>query len=301
VETRPAERHRLLIGIAGWSYPDWRGVFYPRERRHGFSELRYAAERFDVIEINNTFYRLPERRVAASWEEQVRDLEGFVFTAKLTQDLSHGKAAPEEVPELARLFREGLEPLAAAGRLGCVLLQFPWFLRDGPEARDRIRRLAEHLYPLPLAVEVRHRSFLAEGAGAIAFFEGLGLHFVNIDLPRSRGSIPPTEITTGRLGYFRLHGRNRNTWFDPRAGRDAKYDYLYGIEELKSLLPAIERVAARAESTYVIANNHFRGQAAANAFQLIRLLGREPRVPEPTQAEFPFLAPAGAAGEEGGR
>ena len=98
------------------------------------------------------------------------------------------------------------------------------------------------------------------------------------------------SATPGRC-YFRLHGRNQQAWFDKEAGRDEKYDYLYSESELAALIPAIERVAARTEATYIIANNHFRGQAPANAFQLLALLGRGPRdVPAPLQAEFPFLA-----------
>ncbi|HLU47222.1 MAG TPA: DUF72 domain-containing protein, partial [Planctomycetota bacterium] len=129
------------------------------------------------------------------------------------------------------------------------------------------------LAPLPLAIELRHASFLETGpGGGLPFLASLGVGFVNIDLPRSNTSPPPTSITTSDIGYFRLHGRNRSKWFDRRATRDEKYDYRYSLDELASLLPLIDAIARHARATYVITNNHFRGQAPANALELAELL-----------------------------
>jgi uncharacterized protein YecE (DUF72 family) len=269
----PRPPRRILVGIAGWSYPDWRDTFYPAQREPGFSELRYAASRFDCLEINNTFYRLPEARISAEWLRAVRDLPGFLFTAKLTRDLTHGEPAISEVAPLSARFREGIEPIAASGRLGAVVAQFPHFFADTPANRDRIRTLAAGLRGLPVAVEVRHRSFLDPSpGGGLPFLGELGLNFVNIDLPASSTHPGLTTINTGPLGYFRLHGRNREAWFDAHASRDEKYNYLYSLEELRRIAELVVRVAARTQLTFVVANNHYRGKAPANARQLVTLL-----------------------------
>lgn len=293
---------RLRVGVAGWSYPDWKGTFYPGSLPRGETPLRFAARHFDCLEINSTFYRPPEVRIAAKWAEQVADRPGFTFTAKLHRELTHGHPAPEEITTLCRTFREGLGPLVEADRLGAVLIQFPWHFADSPRARERLERLAGALAPLPLAVELRHVSFVrTDAAGALPFLGRLGLNFVNIDLPRSRTSPPRTCVNTGPIGYYRLHGRNHATWFDPDAGRDATYDYLYRQEELEELLPWLERLARRTEEMYVIANNHYRAQAPANALMLMRLAGRgSVPVPPALAREYPLAAgepPADGRGE----
>jgi hypothetical protein len=154
-------------------------------------------------------------------------------------------------------------------------------------------------------VEVRHRSFyfgplrsstteqspLYTGPGnALHFLEKLGAAFVNIDLPPGAGSVPPTSINTSPLGYVRLHGRNARAWFDPKATRDEKYDYRYGPEELAQWKERILKLAARTGKTFVIANNHFKAQAPANAIELMHLLGRTPaQVPREIIQAFPEL------------
>jgi uncharacterized protein YecE (DUF72 family) len=302
----PSPPPRIRVGVAGWSYPDWRGTFYPPVLEHGISELRYAAERLDCLEINSTFYRLPEPRLSESWLRRVEDLPAFTFTAKLTRDATHGiphgaargsrPPAAAEALRLCEAFRAGIAPLADAGRLGAVVAQFPWYFEDTAQNRELLAAIAEGLRGLAVAVEIRHRSFIdASPRGALPFLERLGLNFVNIDLPRSPSAPTATTINTGPLGYFRLHGRNRDKWFDPQAGRDERYDYLYTQEELEALAPSILRVASRTPTTYVITNNHYRGQAPANAFQLARILtGRRLAVPPCLCEAYPFLADTAA-------
>jgi uncharacterized protein YecE (DUF72 family) len=283
----------IRIGVAGWSYPDWRGTFYPRGLAPRF-ELPRVARLLDCAEINVTFYRYPEPRLARGWLEAVEDRPGFLFTSKVPKELTHERwIDPVALASGASRLKEGLAPLWEAGRLAALLLQFPFYFRDSPESRDRIRRLVDALRPVPCVVEVRHRSFffgpegdqasppsLATGEGsAIRFLEEIGAGLCNIDMPPGRTTIPPTSINTSRLGYLRLHGRNAKSWFDPKAGRDQKYDYLYSLGELMEWRQGIERLAARTELTIVIANNHFRGQAPANALLLLHLFGRAP--PEP--------------------
>ena len=124
----------ILIGSAGWSYKDWAGKVYPDPPPPGFDPLAYLARYLPCIEVNSSFYRPPTARMSETWVR--RTPESFVFTAKAWNRFTH---EPEPVSEAeSRLFREGLAPLVAAGKLGALLLQFAWFFRDGREERDRI-------------------------------------------------------------------------------------------------------------------------------------------------------------------
>jgi uncharacterized protein YecE (DUF72 family) len=286
----PAAGASILVGVAGWSYPDWRGVFYPIRGKGG--ELARVARLFDCVEINVTFYRPPERRMAEGWLRSVEDRPAFLFTTKVPKELTHEKGMDAAaIRSGAAAVVDGLRPLIDAGRLGAVLLQFPFYFRDSPESRDRIRILAESFHPLPVTVELRSLGFffgtmkpgappsrdLETGPGsALAFLEEIGAGIVNIDLPPGPNMVPPTAIRTSPVGYVRLHGRNSTTWFDPKAGRDAKYDYLYSVAEIAEWKDRVLRLGERTARTFVIANNHFRGQAPANAIELLHLLGRTP-------------------------
>ena len=95
----------------------------------------------------------------------------------------------------------------------------------------------------------------------------------------------------GRLGYLRLHGRNAAAWFDRDAGRDQRYDYLYGPQELEGVVGRIRTLAGAKDETYVVTNNHFGGKAVANALEILASLrgGPVPAPPELLRA-FPRLA-----------
>jgi uncharacterized protein YecE (DUF72 family) len=102
--------------------------------------------------------------------------------------------------------------------------------------------------------------------------------------------VKPSAVVTGDAAYVRLHGRNYEAWFRRDAGRDDRYNYLYSDEELEEWVTNIERLVSEVDFVYVFANNHFRGQAAANALQLESKLRGEPvDVPEPLVETYPFL------------
>ncbi len=268
----------LRVGPAGWSYEDWKGPVYPKPAPTGFDALEYVARYFDTIEINSTFYRPCVPQMSETWARRTPD--GFLFTAKLWEKFTHDKEGFTAAD--ARLYQDGLAPLLAAGKLGALLLQFPWFFRDAPESRDRIRAIVDEFGDwAPLVIEVRHKSWL-EG---LDFLRELKLAFCNIDQPHSSSSIQETDIVSGPAAYVRLHGRNAKAWFSKEADRDQKYDYLYSIDELK---PWLERVKGMAgDIAYVIFNNHFRGQALVNALQFKRLLGQPIDIPPELLSAFP--------------
>jgi uncharacterized protein YecE (DUF72 family) len=267
----------ILIGPAGWSYEDWAGKVYPDPPPPGFDPLAYLARHFPCIEVNSSFYRPPTARMSEAWAR--RTPESFVFTVKAWERFTHDKEKFTEAD--ARLFQEGIAPLLEAGKLGALLLQFPWFFRDGEAARDRIRRAADALRGwAPLVIELRHTSWLE----ALDFLRGQELNFCNIDQPKSSTAITGTRIVTGPVAYVRLHGRNAKAWFSKEAGRDQKYDYLYSREELRLWEEAIREMEA--EKIFLILNNHFQGKAIANAFMLLKALGMEAVPPPPVQAAY---------------
>lgn len=265
-------RNNIYVGPAGWSYSDWNGVVYPTNRPDGFHEAEYLARFVPVVEINTSFYRPLRPELSRVWARKLASHADFRFTAKLYRGFTHeGRVERREV----RQFSEGLEPLIDAGKLGCVLMQFPWSFKRTDENLRHLLRVTRTFSQYPLAAEFRHASW--NEAEALDALEGEGVAFCNIDQPQLNGCLPPTAHVTSSIGYVRLHGRNYEEWFDfeerPReAGRPAvaaRYDYLYRPEQLAKWQERVESIAGRTETTYVITNNHFRGQAVVNALEII--------------------------------
>jgi len=274
------------VGVAGWDYPDWQGVVYPAGAKQGFDRLAWVARFVDVIEINSSFYRPVAPRTAAGWVRRVAGRPGFRFTAKSHRTWTHAteEVAPSIAPTLA-----GLDPLREAGLLGALLVQFPQSFHWNPENRSRLGRLLDAAASWPVVVELRHISW--DDDRAAAWVRGRGVGWCVVDQPRIAGSTaPPRPRVTSEIAYLRLHGRNVARWFDESAGRDARYDYLYSMEELRPLAHAVRGIAASAHASYAIANNHFRGQALANALQLKHLLlGVKPEAPDSLVRTYPDL------------
>ncbi|UCG51262.1 MAG: DUF72 domain-containing protein [Candidatus Latescibacterota bacterium] len=281
---------KVYIGPAGWSYPDWNGVVYPTTRTRVFDPLEYLASYFNLIEINSTFYRIPSPRVTQTWTRRVSMSDDFRFTVKAHGDMTHHRvpASQNEVSE----FKKAIDPLFEDGRLGAVLIQFPWSFRMSPDTQTYVQELTRWFSPLPTAVEVRHGSWGSDRA--TAFFRDNEIALCGIDQPRIGNSIGPSSfVPGGSQAYFRLHGRNKENWFDKEAGRDARYDYLYSKQELSFWRTQIEEVSKGVERLFVVLNNHFRGQAVANALQLRAMLtGRKHAAPPELIAAYPQLGDA---------
>jgi uncharacterized protein YecE (DUF72 family) len=266
----------IRIGPAGWSYKDWEGVVYPHKPGEAFDPLEYLARFFNTIEINSSFYRPPAPTTTKSWAQRVAGNKEFVFTAKLHRVFTHerGKATKKDEKE----YRQGMDVLAKAGKLGSVLLQFPWSFKNTPDDRVYLAKLLEKFSDYPLVLEVRHTSWNMPEVHE--WLEERGVGICNIDQPVFKKSIRPAALTTSPVGYVRLHGRNYKDWFREKAPRDERYNYLYSIDELDPWLVRIKEVAKQSRETYVITNNHFRGQAIVNALEIKASLEEE-RVPAP--------------------
>ncbi len=289
----------IRFGPAGWEYDDWAGTVYPRPAPRGFDRLAHLSRFFGTVEVNSTFYRPFPAEVAARWCERVRDAPTFRFGAKVHRKFTHQREAygAAEVAEA----RAALDRLHAEGRLGAALLQFPWSFRRGEAEEEWLRGLFRAFAGLPLVLEVRHASW--DAPEVLAELAAAGVGIVNVDQPRFRGSRGPGAEVTAAIAYVRVHGRNYRDWFRKDAGRDARYDYLYPAAELEPWAERVRGMATspRAPDVYVITNNHFRGQAPANAKMLEAMVARR-RVEVPRElvaaypeALAPFAAPDGGA------
>lgn len=290
----------IRFGVAGWDYQDWWGTVYPATRPRGFDPLSFLSGYFDTIEINSTFYGAGSPRSSKSWARRIAGNPRFRFTAKLWQRFTHEREQAWTADEAGQV-RSALDPLADAGRLGCLLAQFPWSFKRTPGNEEWLDDVLRAFAAYPLAVEVRHASW-----NAPEFYASLGerrVGVVNIDQPVFRHSIRPGAAVTAPVGYVRLHGRNYQNWFREEAETHERYDYLYSREELEGWLDRIHEVAERAKETYVVTNNHYLGQAPANAAMLKKLYGEaEVFVPPELEAKYrSALAPLGIRARESGQ
>jgi uncharacterized protein YecE (DUF72 family) len=265
---------RIHVGTAGWSYKDWDGVLYPKPRPRGFDPLAFLSHYVDVIEINSTFYRPVDPNVARGWVARVADAPAFSFTAKISKRFTHDRDTAFTRADVAEV-RRGFRVMHNAGTLGAVLLQFPWSFRRTDENRQWLDDVAHAFEEFPLVVEIRHVSWAVPDFYAELADRGIG--FVNIDQPLFRHSVKPSATTTAPVGYVRIHGRNYREWFRKNAGVEARYDYLYSPAELKPWAERARELAnGGADDVYVVANNHYKAQAAVNAIQLLSMVRDEP-------------------------
>lgn len=261
----------IRIGPAGWSYKDWAAIVYPSPKPKGFEELTYLAQFFDTIEINVTFYRPVPARTSESWIRKVEQNQRFKFTGKLWQGFTHDRNAGADDE---RQFKDGYAPLLEAGRLGAILLQFPWSFRNTDDNRDYVARLQSRFHDYPLVLEVRHASW--NQIGTLDWLEQMDIGLCNIDQPLFHKSIKPGAEATSSVGYVRLHGRNYQKWFSENAQSHERYDYLYTVEELEPWVDRVKTVAARTKDTYAVTNNHYVGKATVNALEIASLLKGAP-------------------------
>jgi uncharacterized protein YecE (DUF72 family) len=256
----------IRLGTSGFSYKDWVGPVYPA----GMPErdwLPFYAAQFSTVELNVTFYRLPSYRNTDSWVKKTP--AGFRFTVKAYRGLTHEREAPDFAA-----FADSIRPLAGAGKLGCVLAQFPNSFQPVPENREYLKRLAGGLNEFPLVAEFRHAAW-----ARTEFFDllrGLAIGYCCVDEPQLRGLMPPLSVSTSATGYIRFHGRNAAHWYD-HADPAERYDYLYTPEELEEWVPKIREVEENTEETYVYFNNHPHGHGVAGARVLGKLLNIERR------------------------
>lgn len=253
----------IYIGTSGFSYKDWVGPYYPAGLPKSKWLTLYARE-FQACEVNFTYYRLPDARTLAAMADKTPD--GFLFTVKASRELTHEREGNEEAfPK----FVQALEPLIERKKFGCVLAQFPYSFHAGAESRDYLKAFRELMAELPVVIEFRNARWLS--AETFAFLEENNLGFCCVDEPHLKGLIPPVTEATSKVAYVRFHGRNAKKWWRHDEAWE-RYDYSYSKEELEEWTPKIRELDAKAENTFVFANNHWQAQAVDTARQLRLLL-----------------------------
>jgi uncharacterized protein YecE (DUF72 family) len=282
----------IRVGPAGWSYSDWEGIVYPRSKPRGFHEAGYLAQFFDAIEINTSFYSALRPELAKTWLEKVAHNQAFKFTAKLWRRFTHERSANRQDE---KVFKQGLAPLLASGRLGALLLQFPWSFKNTRENHEYLGGLFMQFLEYPLVLEVRHSSWNQPETYEWLASSRVGI--CNLDQPVIGRSIAPSDRATAPVGYVRLHGRNYEHWFTSEEHPEERYNYLYSLAELSPWVERIKSLAQRTDVTFVITNNHYQGKAIANALQLVSLLRNQlVPVPENLKERYPELEQVAAPG-----
>ncbi|MDV3244889.1 MAG: DUF72 domain-containing protein [Nitrososphaerales archaeon] len=271
----------LLIGTSGWSYNEWVGAFYPSSTTN---KLSFYSKIFDTAEIDSTFYAPPSRGLVLGWTRNTPD--GFVFSAKLPQTITHEKKLDLKKGAEGELLRflSLMKPLMTNGKLGPVLIQLP----PSYSYSGDFGKLKSFLGVLPedvkFAVEFRHHSWLREEVWSL--LRDRNVANVIVDEPL----LPPETVVTADFAFIRWHGRGQRPW----------YNYRYTEGELLGWAPKVKEVTSRVGKTYGYFNNHFRGFAVENSLKMMGILGTSrPAQDEAGAKARRFLEKGGRVGEEG--
>jgi uncharacterized protein YecE (DUF72 family) len=253
----------IYFGTSGFSYKDWVGVFYPA----GMPQrdwLSFYAREFNCCEINSTYYALPSLATVKAMEAKTG--EGFLFVIKANQEMTHQR---KDSAPACEAFRQVLEPLLSAGKLGCILAQFPYSFNFSSYNWEYLSQLRKQLKGLPLVVEFRNARWLKNEVFQWLRRQEMG--FCCVDEPQLPNLIPPIAEATSNIGYVRFHGRNKDKWWEHDQAYE-RYNYTYKPEELEEWVPKIQKVIEATDKTFVFANNHWRGQSVQTVRQLQMML-----------------------------
>jgi uncharacterized protein YecE (DUF72 family) len=251
----------IRLGTSGWSYDDWIGPVYPPDLPKG-GWLPYLADKLDTLEVNATYYRIPSQRMVEGWVARTPD--AFQFAVKAHRSLTHDRQEPDFSP-----FRESLQPLIEAGKLGCILAQFPFSFHANQTNAGYLSEIRGGLDGLPVVVEFRNRQWIHDKT--FDLLRSLELGYCCVDEPHFKNLIPPVAQATGPVGYVRFHGRNADKWWQHEHAWE-RYDYTYSEAELEGWVPKLRMLEANTEVTLAYANNHYRGQALDTVRKLRSLL-----------------------------
>ena len=253
----------ISIGTSGFSYKDWKGVFYPEGTRAG-DYLSYYKDYFDTVEINSTYYAIPGPQVFENMLNETPD--DFEFVVKVNKATTHENSDRDVVEK----FNESIIPLRESGRLSGILAQFPWGFRNDEKNRIYLSELSERYHEVPFFVEFRHNSWNREEV--YDFLKQSGLHFVSVDEPQIGNMMPAIARATGDVAYIRFHGRNARTWWGKTGDR---YDYYYSDEELEEWIEKIELLEKTVWKIYAFFNNCHKGYAVRNALMFKDMLSKK--------------------------
>jgi uncharacterized protein YecE (DUF72 family) len=306
---------RIVVGTSSWADPGFVAEWYPRGMRSR-DRLAWYAERFEAVELNSSFYAIPDPHTTERWAQQTPDR--FTFHVKLHRLLSRHSADPRSLPPdlrdvappgsggrvaltpdleqaMARATLEAVAPLADARKLGAFLLQLSPSFSPRRHDLDELDCLLEALAPHPVAVELRHRGWV-EGERArrtMAHLSERRAVWVGVDAPRSDHFtiMPPVDaVTREDLAYLRAHGRNAKGYISGRSVAE-RFGYAYSDDELQEIGQRAAELAAEAGVVNVMFNNNRGADAPVAARRMRELLGQDPGpAPEPDGGQLRMQA-----------
>jgi uncharacterized protein YecE (DUF72 family) len=295
----------IHIGTCSWTEKTLiqSGEFYPRAVRTAEGRLRYYASNFDTVEVDSTYYAIPDMRNTSLWGD--RTPENFIFHIKIYGALTGHGIDPGTLPKdifnllpdkdktekhvyirephllqvIADRFNEALSPLKRTNKLGVLIFQFPPWFQYKTANLDYILNCKELMSGLPVAVEFRHGSWLTSGHldSVLQLFRKNQLTYITADEPQygNLATVPFLPNVTTDIAYFRFHGRNKENWLKKGIETSLRFAYLYSDEELKEFVPSIKAVDKRAKVTHAMYNNCHGGFAMKNALRLKELLAEK--------------------------
>lgn len=296
---------RIRIGTASWTEQSLvdSGAYYPLEARTAEERLRFYARDFPLVEVDSTYYALPSERNAVLWVERTPD--DFLFDVKAFRLFTgHGasvRAFPADIraelpgplvnkenlyyrdiphslrDSLWRRFEEALSPLQAAGKLGVIVFQFPFWFMPKEENQRHIQECQARLPTYNIAVEFRNRYWFSPESRerTFSFLRRNNISYIVVDEPQGfKSSVPPIADITGPYGIVRFHGRNREAWEVKGLGSSAeRFDYAYSPAELAEWIPKARWMAENAREVHLVMNTNRGNQGIVNAQLLASLLG----------------------------
>ena len=307
---------RIRIGTCSWAD---RGLvasgWYPPSARTAAARLAFYGAAFDTVEVDSTFYAIPEPASAFQWA--ARTPPGFLFNVKawglftwhsvkyetLPEWVRHEIPRPESGrldfqglprelrPVLWKRFTSALEPLRTMDRMGYLLFQLPPKASFSPVMMRYLERVAEVTPPFRTAVEVRNRSWMEKGnrESFLSLLKGANMAYVAVDEPELDWTVGrdfPVTATWGAVARF--HGRNREGWTKKGATVAEKFRYNYSDGELLSWEGEVRNAAERAGKVFLMFNNCYRDYAVKNALRMKCLLGVACSPGEGVQGELSF-------------
>ena len=272
----------IRIGTCSWADEALTKHWYPKEVKSAEARLHFYAQRFSTVEVDSTYYRLPDETMVSRWVE--RTPPGFVMHVKAFGVMTRHPVKVEQLPpdlrdgapvddrgrvdrpprefraEVFRRFHKALEPLRETHKLGGVLLQFPSYVVYKDVSVDYLRWAVDQLGGDRPVVEFRHRSWLDDDnrAATLELLEELGASNVIVDAPRTEAKnlVPTVVAATSPLAYVRFHGRNADTWNARGGSASDRFDYDYSDEELEEWVEPLRGLGKTADEVYVLFNNN---------------------------------------------
>ena len=292
---------RILVGTSSWADPGFVKEWYP-PKMSARERLPWYAQRFQMVELNSSFYAIPDRTNVHRWVEDTP--AGFVFDVKVHRALSRHAAPLDSLPEdlrdgvettergrvrltpeletaLAERLVEETAPFAEAGKLGAYLLQMTPAFAPHRHQLEELDRVVEALAPHRVAVELRHRGWVRDKRRERTFgwFAERGVAFVCVDAPPGdHVPIMPSDlaaVTRDDLTYLRLHGRDTDGYLKGRSVAE-RFGWRYSDEELEEVAGRVRGLAEEATEVHVAFNNNRDDDAPTAAQRFRALLGQVP-------------------------